>query len=50
VIWVLAGGLLAVLVVSAGWRLRRRYQDYRIRQHRHRTAWGEYKRSRGGPR
>ena len=48
--WVLAGLLLAVLGVLGGRVLFRRYQGYRIRQHRHRMAWRAYKQSKGGPR
>jgi len=47
--WVMAGLLLAVLVALTSRVLFRRYQDFRIRQYRHRSAWREYRqRSRTG--
>jgi len=50
VIWVLAG-VLALCAFAFGARIGfRRYQDFRIRQHRRRMAWHAYKQSRGGPR
>lgn len=35
-----------VLVIAGGRSLFRRYQDWRIREHRRRVAWGEYRASR----
>jgi len=45
--YVALGCFLAVLALLAGQALFRRYQDYRIRQHRRRVAWREYKQSKG---
>jgi len=48
--WVMLGLLLAVVGVAGGRVLFRRYQDFRIRQHRRMMAWRAYKQSKGGPR
>jgi len=45
--YVALGCFLLVLILLGIERLFRRYQDYRIRQHRRRIAWREYKQSRG---
>ena len=44
--WVVLGVLLLVAAVLAGRLVFRRYQDFRIRQHRRRMAWREYRQSR----
>ena len=49
-IWVLVAALILLASLLAGRVLFRRYQDFRIRQHRHQTAWRAYKQSKGGPR
>lgn len=47
-VWVVGGLLLAVLILAMGRSAFRRYQDMRIRQHRHRMGWEAYKQSRAG--
>ena len=46
----LVGCLILLAVLLVGRVLFRRYQDFRIRQHRRMMAWRAYKQSRGGPR
>jgi len=48
-IWVLIGGLLAVLVVASGVRLHRQYWDMRIRRFRRQQAIKEIKATKRGP-